>query len=285
MWYNYVNTTGAEVEVTVSKIIAIANQKGGVGKTTTTVNLAGYLAVMGKRVLILDVDPQGNASSGFGIDKKKLKNSSYSVLVGECDASQAAIHTRIKGLDIIPSNIDLAGAEIELVSLPNREKILKAALSRLRNAYDYMLIDCPPSLGLLTVNALTAADSVLIPIQGEYYALEGLGQLMNTIKLAKKYLNPQLEVEGVVLTMYDARSNLVSSVADEILKFFGKKVFNTRIPRSIRLAEAPSHGLTIMQYDPRSAGSLAYKSLCEELLKRNNDPYTPITNLRALKGL
>ena len=274
MWYNYVNTTGAEVEVTVSKIIAIANQKGGVGKTTTTVNLAGYLAVMGKRDLILDVDPQSNASSGFGIDKKKLKNSSYSVLVGACEASQAAIHTRIKGLDIIPSNIDLAGAEIELVSLPNREKILKAALSRLRNAYDYMLIDCPPSLGLLTVNALTAADSVLIPIQ-----------VMNTIKLAKKYLNPQLEVEGVVLTMYDARSNLVSSVADEILKFFGKKVFNTRIPRSIRLAEAPSHGLTIMQYDPRSAGSLAYKSLCEELLKRNNDPYTPITNLRALKGL
>lgn len=269
--------------MTLSKIIAIANQKGGVGKTTTTVNLAGFLAVMGKRVLIIDVDPQGNASSGFGVDKKKLKHSSYSVLVGEADVSEATLATGIKGLDIIPSNIDLAGAEIELVSLPNREKILRTALAPCRNVYDYMLIDCPPSLGLLTVNALTAADSVLIPIQGEYYALEGLGQLMNTIKLAKKYLNPQLEVEGVVLTMYDSRSNLVSSVADEILKFFGKKVFNTRIPRSIRLAEAPSHGLTIMQYEPRSAGSLAYKSLCEELLKRNNDPYTPITNISALR--
>ena len=194
----------------MSKIIAIANQKGGVGKTTTTVNLAGYLAGMGKRVLILDVDPQGNASSGFGIDKKKLKNSSYSVLVGECEAAQAAIHTRIKGLDIIPSNIDLAGAEIELVSLPNREKILKAALAHLRNAYDYMLIDCPPSLGLLTVNALTAADSVLIPIQGEYYALEGLGQLMNTIKLAKKYLNPQLEVEGVNRIIWGAKKPVMT---------------------------------------------------------------------------
>ena len=190
---------------------------------------------------------------------------------------------RSKNLDISPSNIDLSGAEIELVSMDNREKVLKSALGELRNHYDYILIDCPPSLALLTVNAITVADSILIPIQGEFFALEGLSQLMNTIKLAKKYLNPSLDVEGVVLTMFDGRSNIVNNVADEILKVFGKKVFATRIPRNIRLVESTSYGLPIMQYEPRSTGSLAYLSLAEELLKRNNDTFTPIKNIGSLK--
>lgn len=267
----------------MSKIIAIANQKGGVGKTTTCVNLSSYLALMGKRVLIVDIDPQGNASSGLGIEKRKLKYSVYSVLVGDAEVSDAIIKTGVPNLDIIPSNIDLAGAEVELVRVENREYVLKNAINPLRNVYDYIFIDCPPSLALLTVNALTLSDSILIPIPGEFYALEGLSQLMNTIKLAKKVLNQTLEVEGVVLTMFDGRSNLVNSVADEILKFFGKKVFATRIPRNIRLGEAPSYGLPIMQFDPRSSGSLAYKSLAEELLRRNNDSFVPIKDMSSLK--
>ena len=261
----------------MSKIIAIANQKGGVGKTTTTINLGAYLAVLGKKVLLIDIDPQGSTSSGLGVEKRKLAKSIYSVLVGEDAAADAILHTSVKNLDIIPSNIDLSGAEIELVSM------LKNALGELRNHYDYILIDCPPSLALLTVNAITVADSILIPIQGEFFALEGLSQLMNTIKLAKKYLNPALDVEGVVLTMFDGRSNIVNNVADEILKVFGKKVFSTRIPRNIRLVESTSYGLPIMQYEPRSTGSLAYLSLAEELLKRNNDTYTPVKNVNALK--
>jgi chromosome partitioning protein len=203
--------------------------------------------------------------------------------VGEDKAADAIRNTSVKNLDIIPSNIDLSGAEIELVSMDNREKVLKSALGELRNHYDYILIDCPPSLALLTVNAITVADSILIPIQGEFFALEGLSQLMNTIKLAKKYLNPSLDVEGVVLTMFDGRSNIVNNVADEILKVFGKKVFATRIPRNIRLVESTSYGLPIMQYEPRSTGSLAYLSLAEELLKRNNDTFTPIKNIGSLK--
>ena len=253
----------------MSKIIAVANQKGGVGKTTTTINLGAYLAALGKKVLLIDIDPQGSTSSGLGVEKRKLTKSIYSVLVGEDKAADAIRNT--------------SGAEIELVSMDNREKVLKSALGELRNHYDYILIDCPPSLALLTVNAITVADSILIPIQGEFFALEGLSQLMNTIKLAKKYLNPSLDVEGVVLTMFDGRSNIVNNVADEILKVFGKKVFATRIPRNIRLVESTSYGLPIMQYEPRSTGSLAYLSLAEELLKRNNDTFTPIKNIGSLK--
>lgn len=267
----------------MSKIIAIANQKGGVGKTTTTINLGAFLAAMGKKVLLIDIDPQGSTTSGLGVEKRKLDHSIYSVLVGDDSAADSIRKTTVKNLEIIPSNIDLSGAEIELVSMDNREKVLRTALGELRNHYDYILIDCPPSLALLTVNAITVADSILIPIQGEFFALEGLSQLMNTIKLAKKYLNPPLEVEGVVLTMFDGRSNIVNSVAEEILKVFGKKVFSTRIPRNIRLVEASSYGLPIMQYEPRSTGSLAYQSLAEELLRRNNDTFTPIKNISSLK--
>ncbi|MDE7395520.1 MAG: AAA family ATPase [Clostridiales bacterium] len=267
----------------MSKIVAIANQKGGVGKTTTTINLGAYLAAFGKKVLLVDIDPQGSTTSGLGVEKRNLMHSIYSVLVGDDDAKSCVRHTGVENLDIIPSNIDLSGAEIELVSMENREKVLKHALEALRNDYDYILIDCPPSLALLTVNAITVADSILIPIQGEFFALEGLSQLMNTIKLAKKYLNPALDVEGVVLTMFDGRSNIVNSVADEILKVFGRKVFSTRIPRNIRLVESTSYGLPIMQYDPRSTGATAYCTFTEEFLRRNNDEFKPIENVAALK--
>ena len=267
----------------MSKIIAIANQKGGVGKTTTAINLGALLAAHGKKVLLIDIDPQGSTTSGLGIDKRKLDHSIYTVLVGDDPATETIQKTGVDGLEIIPSNIDLAGADIELVPMDNREKVLKNALGDLRNYYDYILIDCPPSLALLTVNAITFADSVLIPIQGEFFALEGLSQLMNTIKLVRKHLNPALDVEGVVLTMFDGRSNIVNSVANEILKFFGKKVFSTRIPRNIRLVEASSYGMPIMQYDPRSTGAIAYLALSEELMKRNNDTFTPIKNLGPFK--
>ncbi len=254
---------------TLAKIIAIANQKGGVGKTTTNVNLSTCVAQKSKRVLVIDIDPQGNTTSGFGIDRDNVKHSVYDVLVSDMPINEARISTQVEGLDLVATNIELAGAEIELVSMMARERILRNALEDIRDEYDYIFIDCPPSLGLLTLNALTAADTVLVPIQCEYYALEGLSQLMNTIKLVRRNLNPSLDVEGVVLTMFDARTNLSSQVVAEIKKFFKNKVYKTVIPRSIRLGEAPSFGKPITLYDIRSSGALAYISLCDELLNNN----------------
>lgn len=259
----------------MAKIIAFANQKGGVGKTTTCVNLSAYLALMGKRVMLLDIDPQGNATSGLGVDKDDELKTLYNIIEDDTPVSEVIIKTKINGLDIIPATVDLAGVEIDLVQMSKREEIIKGILSEVSDYYDYIFIDCPPSLGLLTVNALTASNSVMIPIQCEFFALEGLSQLMNTIKLIKKHLNSKLDVEGVVLTMKDNRSNLVNQVSAEIHKFFNKKVFQTAIPRNIRLAEAPSHGEPIMIYDRSSKGALAYKELAEELLTRNNDTYIP----------
>ncbi len=255
----------------MGKIISFINQKGGVGKTTTCVNLATFLAAYGKRVLIIDLDPQGNATTGVGVDKNKELNTFYDIILDECNIKDAIISTKIKNLDILPSNVDLAGSEVSLVQRENREKVLKNVVTTIKDNYDYIAIDCPPSLGLLTVNALTATDTIIIPIQCEFYALEGLSQLMNTVKLVKEYLNSTIEIEGVVLTMKDNRSNLVSQVAKEIRNFFGRKVYDTVIPRNVRLAEAPSHGVPILIYDNRSSGALAYQSLALEFLKKNKD--------------
>ncbi len=255
----------------MGKIISFINQKGGVGKTTTCVNLATFLAAYGKRVLIIDLDPQGNATTGVGVDKNKELNTFYDIILDECNIKDAIISTKIRNLDILPSNVDLAGSEVSLVQRENREKVLKNVVTTIKNEYDYIAIDCPPSLGLLTVNALTATDTIIIPIQCEFYALEGLSQLMNTVKLVKEYLNANIEIEGVVLTMKDNRSNLVSQVAKEIRAFFGRKVYETVIPRNVRLAEAPSHGVPILIYDNRSSGALAYQSLALEFLKKNKD--------------
>lgn len=260
----------------MAKIIAFANQKGGVGKTTTAINLASYVASMGKKVLILDVDPQGNASSGVGVEKDGELKTLYNIVEYEVPVSEVVKTTSVAGLDIIPATVDLAGLEIDLVQLKDREYYIKNILDEVSSVYDYIFIDCPPSLGLLTVNALTASNSVIIPIQCEFFALEGLSQLMNTIKLIKKHLNPELDIEGVVLTMKDNRSNLIQQVSAEIHKFFGKKVFQTAIPRNIRLAEAPSHGEPIVVYDKNSKGGQAYQQLAEELLIRNGDSYTKI---------
>lgn len=255
----------------MGKIISFINQKGGVGKTTTCVNVASYLCAFGKSVLLVDLDPQGNASTGVGVEKHDDMNTFYDILLNECTVDDAIIHTDIEGLDILPSNVDLAGSEITLSQRENRERVLRNVLSNVKNKYDYITIDCPPSLSLLTVNALTASDTIVIPIQCEFYALEGLTQLMNTVKLVKQYLNPDIGIEGVVLTMKDNRSNLVNEVADEIKKFFGKKVYETVIPRNIRLAEAPSHGLPIVIYDNKCSGAMAYRDLTIEFLKRNKD--------------
>lgn len=255
----------------MGKIISFINQKGGVGKTTTCVNLATFLAAYGKRVLIIDLDPQGNATTGVGVDKNKELNTFYDIILDECNIKDAIISTKIRNLDILPSNVDLAGSEVSLVQRENREKVLKNVVTTIKDEYDYIAIDCPPSLGLLTVNALTATDTIIIPIQCEFYALEGLSQLMNTVKLVKEYLNANIEIEGVVLTMKDNRSNLVSQVAKEIRAFFGRKVYETVIPRNVRLAEAPSHGVPILIYDNRSSGALAYQSLALEFLKKNKD--------------
>ena len=253
----------------MGKIVSFINQKGGDGKTTTCVNMASYLAVMGKRVLLVDLDPQGNASSSLGIDKDNNLKTIYNVIVDDNLLDEVIIKSKVDNLDIVPSNVDLAGAEIELVQMNNREKVVKKILQTVRNSYDFICIDCPPSLGLLTVNALTASDSIIIPIQCEYFALEGLTQLMYTIKLVKKHLNPEITVEGVVLTMKDSRSNLGNSVAADITKYFNNKVYDTIIPRNIRLAEAPSYGEPICLYDPKCSGAFAYKMLTEEFLKRN----------------
>ena len=267
----------------MGKIIAFANQKGGVGKTTTCINLSAYIAAMGKKVLVVDLDPQGNATSGLGIDKNSDMKTVYDLISGDCTVEEVVKKTLVDGLDILPSTVDLAGAELEMVQMPQREKIMKGILEPLKEKYDFIMIDCPPSLGLITVNALTACDSVIIPMQCEYYPLMGITQLMNTIRLIKFHLNPSIDVEGVVMTMKDKRSNLTNQVSDEILKFFGKKVYFTYIPRNIRLAEAPSHGEPIMVYEPNSKGADAYLSLAEEFLNRNKVRYKNITKDTKIK--
>ena len=256
----------------MSKIIAFANQKGGVGKTTTCINLSSYLAKMGLKILIVDLDPQGNATTGLGITKSQLKNSVYNVLIDEVPAHDAIIETVVENLEILPSDINLAGAEVELVYEKEREKALKKALQSLKN-YDYIFIDCPPSLGLLTINALTASNGTIIPIQSEYYALEGLSQLMNNIKLVKRHLNPELQIEGVLLTMNDNRTTMSKQIAQEVKKFFGKKLYDTVIPRNVKLAEAPSFGVPIMMHDTRSTGAKAYKALAEEFYSKEKGEY------------
>lgn len=254
----------------MGKIIAFSNQKGGVGKTTTCVNFSACLASLGKRVLLVDTDAQGNATSGLGIDKGKLQKSVYNTIIEGFSTRKAIQKTQIEGLDILPSNIDLAGAEVELVSLPARDKKLLSAIAEVKDDYDYVTIDCPPSLGLLTINALVCADEVIIPIQPEYYALEGLSQLLSTVKIVSK-INKNLQIGGVVLTMYDGRALITRQITDEIRNFFGKKVFETVVPRNIRVTEAPSHGVPVILHDPKCAGAKAYKKITEEYLSRGEN--------------
>ena len=253
----------------LTKIIAIANQKGGVGKTTTAVNLSASVGNQGKKVLLIDLDPQGNTTSGYGVDKRDVTVSTYDILVNDQSADQALIHTKFKNVDILPSDMNLAGAEIELSALDRRDSRLRLALAPLTDKYDYIFIDCPPSLGLITINGLCAADTVLVPIQCEYYALEGLSQLMSSVRQVKRLYNSNLEIEGVLLTMYDGRLNLTQQVVREVKKFFPKKVFATAIPRAVRLSEAPGFGLPILYYDRSSKGALAYEDLAKELIKKN----------------
>lgn len=253
----------------MGKIIAIVNQKGGVGKTTTAVNLTAAVGNEGKKVLLVDADPQGNSTSGFGINKREVAFSSYDLLIGAQKAQTATVSTTFKNVDVIPANMDLAGAEVELISIENRESQLKKALSLVRDKYDYIFIDCPPSLGLITINALTASDTLLVPVQCEYYAMEGLSQLMSSVRQIKRLYNPGLELEGVVLTMFDGRLNLTHQVVDELKKFFANKLYKTTIPRAVRLSEAPSYGMPIQYYDRRSKGAKAYDELAKEMLKRN----------------
>ena len=254
----------------MGKIIAVANQKGGVGKTTTAVNIATILAKKGKRVILIDADPQGNATSGLGIDKN-TEYSTYNLLIDEVDIIHVLKNTCVKTLKLCPSNVSLAGAEVELVPQMSREQRLKEKLDPIKEDIDFMIIDCPPSLGLITLNAFTAADSVLIPVQREYYALEGLGQLINTINLVKKHLNKNLEIEGAVLTMYDVRTNLSNQVVREVKRYFNDKVYKTVIPRNIKLSEAPSFGMPISLYDPKSKGARCYEKLAKEILANNKE--------------
>ncbi len=251
----------------MGKAIAIFNQKGGVGKTTTNINLAACLAIRGKRVLVLDIDPQGNTTSGIGVTKRNLKNTVYNILIDKnYDPRKAIIKTNIENLDLIPASVDLAGAEVELVGMEGRENALKVGLEKIKDDYDYLFIDCPPSLGLLTINSLAAVDSVLVPIQCEFYALEGVSQLVSTIELVKRSLNPKLEIQGVILSMFDGRTNLSLQVVQEVKRYFGNKVYATVIPRNVRLAEAPSYGMPITEYDPKSKGAEAYGDFADEFL-------------------
>ena len=252
----------------MGKVVAIANQKGGVGKTTTAVNLSTILAKKGKKVLMIDADPQGNATSGLGIDKE-VNFSVYDVLVDDIEIENTVIQSMVKNLEVCPSNINLAGAEVELVSMMSREHRLQEKINNQKDKYDYIIIDCPPSLGLITLNAFTAADSVLIPVQCEYYALEGLGQLINTIELVKKHLNKNLVIEGALLTMFDIRTKLSNQVVDEVNKYFENKVYKTVIPRNVRLSEAPSYGMPISVYDPKSKGAKSYEKFAREFIKKN----------------
>ncbi|HRW21101.1 MAG TPA: AAA family ATPase [Bacteroidales bacterium] len=253
----------------MGKVIALANQKGGVGKTTTSVNLAASLAVLEKKVLIIDADPQANASSGLGFDVKNIRTGLYETLVRDEDPEQVILTTEVEGLFLLPSNIDLVGAEIEMLDMPNREKIMRYVIDKIRNNYDYIIIDCSPSLGLLVINALTAADSVMIPVQSEYYALEGLGKLLNTIRIVQNQLNPDLDIEGFVITMFDSRLRLSHQVLEDVKKHFDDMVYETVIHRNVRLSEAPGFGKTVLDHDVTSTGAINYLNLARELMQRN----------------
>lgn len=267
----------------MARIIAVANQKGGVGKTTTAINLSACLAERNKKVLVIDIDPQGNTTSGLGINKNKLELTVYQMIIGECSLQECLIKSDIDNLDILPSNVNLAGAEIELIGIKNREYILKNHVNEIKENYDFIIIDCPPSLSTLTVNAMTTADTVLVPIQCEFYALEGLTQLMHTINLVKKRLNPNLEMEGVVFTMFDARTNLSLQVVENVKENLKQNIYKTIIPRNVRLAEAPSHGLPINLYDSKSAGAEGYRQLANEVIENDEAEFYEKNEVEELK--
>lgn len=252
----------------MGRTIAVANQKGGVGKTTTTINLSASLAAKGKKVLVIDMDPQGNTTSGFGIDKNDLENTVYELILGECSIQECLMRNIVDNVSMIPSNVNLAAAEIELIGVDKKEYILKNEVDWIRDQYDFVVIDCPPSLSMLTVNAMTTADTVLVPIQCEYYALEGLSQLIHTVNLVRERLNPTLNIEGILFTMYDSRTNLSTQVVENVKNHLNQRIYKTMIPRNIRLAEAPSYGMPISMYDPKSAGAESYMALADEVIRR-----------------